>query len=440
MDMNMDTTTTTILTEAKIKERFIPISRQEIIKNLLAAPHWQPQERTQFSAFCTVLTALYHFKFHADLEKLKQSYFPFNPDHDLPTQHHYSDAEKQGFEQQFATTARQLLVHANYEELMTDKVNAALSEESFYGVKVHVDLDDFSEILLYYRGASAQTEYQRHWKTLFLFKTPLVIPIYKKLFVLVKFKAEAVRAKELAELMVKQKSKLSLEQALKKTTKVVKKRRRHIPEDVEDKIFMKLFKDIPRSDLDMLFPNQEVRLKLVDKIKLAVSGGSGTIGGIIGIFAKITTAVTNPFLLVGAFVGLIGVFVRQILNIFNYRTKYMMVLSRNLYFHTMNNNFGVINGLVDEAEEEETKEAILAYYFLLLQRDKNYTKERLDRQIESYLQQRYNVTLDFEVDDGIRKLREEGLLKEDANGVLSVLELTPSCQKLDQQWDNFFKF
>jgi hypothetical protein len=181
-----------------------------------------------------------------------------------------------------------------------------------------------------------------------------------------------------------------------------------------------------------------VRLKLFDKIKLAITGGGGTIFGIFTTIGKVVAAATNPILLIGAFVGLIGIIVRQIMNIFNQRTKYMMTLSRNLYFHNLDNNFGVMNYLIDMAEEEEGKEAILAYYFLYSQSDKDYTKEDLDREIESYLREKYGADIDFEVEDGVRKLREDGILTEQEGGVLKVLDLHDTSVILDQQWDNFF--
>ena len=125
------------------------------------------------------------------------------------------------------------------------------------------------------------------------------------------------------------------------------------------------------------------------------------------------------------------------MGIFTQRTKYMMTLSRNLYFHNLDNNFGVMNFLIDMAEEEEGKEAILAYYFLYTQGEKNYTKETLDRKIENYIQEKYGVAIDFEVDDGLRKLREEGILTEH-DGVFKVLSLQKASACLDKQWDNFF--
>jgi hypothetical protein len=412
-------------------ERFIPIGRQEIVADLINASHWTADEQKQFEEFCQIFTALYHYKFYAHLEELKRCYTPFNPDSDMVTQQELGDEEKEKRRQTVVHEISQLLNNANYEELTIDAINRAINAESYYGVRVSVDLDDFEKLMVFYRGSSTKVEYKRTWTSLFLLKEAIEIPIYKRLFLLLKFKTEQQRVDELVN--------LNGPEFEKKARKLVRNSRKNLPEDIIDEhVFLKLFKNIPRTDLEMLFPNQDVRLKLVDKIKLAVSGGGGTIFGIFGIIGKIGAAVINPFALIGAFFGLIGIIVRQILAIFTHRDKYMMVLSRNLYFHNLDNNFGVASYLIDMAEEEEGKEAILAYYFLLTHADKQYTQEELDRAIEAYIKAQYGVKIDFEVDDGLRKLRNEGILIEEADGKLKVLDLHQASACLDKQWDHFF--
>jgi hypothetical protein len=470
-------------TEEDTRERFIPIGKQEIVADLLAAPHWSAEEQQQFGEFCKIFAALYHYKFHSHLEKIKRCYTPFNPDMDIVTQHKCSDEEKQEYHQTFLNEMRKLLNNANYEELTVDDINNAINADPYYGVKVSVDLEDFADMITYYRGASTKVEYKRTWTSLFLSKKRFEIPIYKRIFFLLKFKTEDERVedilrrqkeewekaqKEESEKAQKEESEktgetgevenqdaLSKAQNLenaekevwdedkqrkweKKARKKIQKSRRNLPDGLsEEDVFIKLFKNIPRTDLEMLFPNQNVQLKMFDKIKLAITGGGGTIGGLWSTISKVAVA-ANPIMLIIAFGSLIGIIFRQIMNIFMQRNKYMMELSRNLYFHNLDNNAGVINYLIDMAEEEESKEAVLAYYFLHTQHDKDYTKDELDREIENYIQEKYGVAIDFEVEDGLRKLRKEGILIEKEEGILKVLDLHQTCACLDKQWDAFF--
>jgi hypothetical protein len=418
------------------KERFIPIGKQEIVADLLAAPHWNAEEQQQFCEFCQIFAALYHYKFHSHLEEMKRCYSPFDPDTDIVTQSEFSDEEEQKRHNILIDEMRQLLNHANYEELTVDDINKAMNADSYYGVSVSVDLRDFVEMITYYRGASTKVEYKRTWRSLFFSKERFEIPIYKRLFLLIKFKAEDKRFQEFLDEQELDKDEMGDFQM--KVRKTLWKSKQNMPQGVTDEhAFIKLFKNMPRSDLAMLFPNQRVRFRLFDKIKLAVTGGGGTIFGIFTTITKVAVAV-NPITILLAFGGLIGIIIRQIMGIFTERNKYMMVLSRNLYFHNMNNNVGVINYLIDMAEEEEGKEAILAYYFLHTLRDKNYTLEALDREIENYIQDKYGLAIDFEVDDGVRKLRDEGILIEQEGGILKVLDLHKTCVRLDKKWDDFF--
>ncbi|WP_069471792.1 DUF3754 domain-containing protein [Candidatus Marithrix sp. Canyon 246] len=407
------------------KERFIPIGRQDIVDNLLAASHWNSDERQNFNEFCKIFIALYHYKFHQYSESLKHCYTPFNPDNDIIVQEHNDEDQKQVLQQLNDETVK-LLNKGNYDALDKPALEKAMHADSYYGLNVYVDLDDFEQLVVYYRGSSMMEEYKRTWASLFFKKEKIEIPIYKRLFLFLKFKTEDERVKEL----------VAEGETEKKARKLVKKSRKNLPEQFsEEHIFLKLFKNLPRSDLEMLFPNQQVRLKLFDKIRLAVTGGGGTIFGIIKI---ITAAVINPITLIASAIGFIIIIFRQIMDIFTQKTKYMVTLSRNLYFHTLDNNFGVINHLVDVAEEEEAKEAILAYYFLYTQADKNHTQQTLDREIEKYIEEKYQVAIDFEVSDGIRKLREEGILIEQEGGVLKVVDLKQASIIIDEKWDKFF--
>jgi hypothetical protein len=196
---------------------------------------------------------------------------------------------------------------------------------------------------------------------------------------------------------------------------------------------------VPRLDIEVLFPNQQVRLKLFDKIRLAVTGGGGTIGGIVATVTKLAVTL-NPMAIAVAFAGLAAIIARQVMGFFNLHTKYLMQLSRNLYFHNLDNNLGVVGHLVDAAEEEECKEAILAYYFLHTQCDQYFTQVQLDQTIENYLREKYGIAIDFEVADGVRKLRELGLLVAQTDGRLQVVDLAQACELLDTQWDNFFQY
>ena len=62
----------------------------------------------------------------------------------------------------------------------------------------------------------------------------------------------------------------------------------------------------------------------------------------------------------------------------------------------------------DEAEDSECNESLLAYYFLLAAGD-SLSAVELDKTIERWFEQRWQSTLDFEVEDALAKLLRLGL-------------------------------
>ena len=131
-----------------------------------------------------------------------------------------------------------------------------------------------------------------------------------------------------------------------------------------DYVYLKLFKNLPRSDVEMIFPNTKVRFRLFDKIKFGVTAGGGLGMGVFGTASKIALLTTNPIAFAGALVGLGGVAARQASNFIAQRNRYMVVMAQNLYFHAMADNRGVVTLLADRAAEEDVKEEMLLYSVL----------------------------------------------------------------------------
>jgi hypothetical protein len=100
----------------------------------------------------------------------------------------------------------------------------------------------------------------------------------------------------------------------------------------------------------------------------------------------------------------------------------------------------VIHHLINQAEEEEVKEALLAYYFLLSDSESRRDALTLDRHIERFLEERFEVKMNFEAPDALDKLKLLELLEEAEDGRLEVLPLRKALCRLDQAWDNYFTF
>jgi hypothetical protein len=221
----------------------------------------------------------------------------------------------------------------------------------------------------------------------------------------------------------------------KEAEKIVRRLRGLLPATVSsDYIYIKLFKNMPRSDVEMIFPNTKVNFRLFDKIKFGVSAGSGVGVGVFGTVGKVAIA-SNPYTLAAALAGLGGVALRQATAFINQRTRYMVVLAQNLYFHAMADNRGVMTLLADRAAEEDIKEEMLLYSVLAKERVNVRDLRQVDAAIEEYLKTTFDIHVDFDVDDALQRLKAEGIVEELPDGTLECLPPHAAALHIDKLWD-----
>ena len=116
----------------------------------------------------------------------------------------------------------------------------------------------------------------------------------------------------------------------------------------------------------------------------------------------------------------------------------MKALAESLYFKNLDNNAGVFHHLIDAAEEEEFKEAVLAYYFLLTE-NRDLTKTQLDAAVESWFGSKHTCQIDFEIADALSKLERFGLVSQDGD-IICCKSLNDAKVQLDSIWDNYFTY
>lgn len=414
-------------------ERFIPFRKTSVIE--MCADEVPAEEKESFEAFAELLASLLHHEFRGRLEILKDAYHPFNPDADTRTIVELDAAGRKAAQDRLVEELSELAEAANFERISTDDLNRAFEEESLMKVKLVADFDDFEQVLFYRRG---EHHTQEQVKQLFgLRKKTIEFLNYGKVLVYVKFKDAA-----------------HFEQAGKKVGDLAFK-----PEST----IIKLFQDVPRADLEMLFPNARVRMRGIDKLLIGVPA---VISGIIVVVTKLIAALLPLMFLLGFWLGvrhdpvqldqgkLIGIVAglaafggyvaRQIGTFKNRKIQFMKALSENLYFRNLDNDAGVFHHLLDSAEEEEVKEAVLAYHFLRTA-GRPLTADELDDRIERWFAEKWDAKFDFEVDDGVGKLRRMRLVEDDgtaddAQGRLSAVSLDEAKRRLDETWDNLFTY
>jgi hypothetical protein len=409
------------------KDRFIPFRKQDIINLCCEHGTLNDEQRISFSQLCTLLQSLIHFEFHQTLETLKDSYAPFNPHADTKQLNTIDDSQKNHLQQQFANTFKQVLNAANFEQVTNEDLAEALHEESLFKVRLEVEFDDFEQVVFYRRGEYVKTVELAQWwnyrKKTFSFTN------YDRVAVYIKFKNADYFAKK----------------------------NRQANQFKPGSTIIKLFQDVPKADLEMLFPNSQVRMRPIDK---AIIGGSAIVGGSVVLVTKLGASIVLLGALLSFWLGLtdkqiiisqhqlialglgLGVFsgfiFKQWSKFKNRKLAFMKALADNLYFKNLDNNAGVFHRLVDNAEEEECKEMILAYYFLLTSTEP-LSKAQLDNLIEQWFVEKHQVELDFEVDDALAKLGRMGLITQ-TDEKFHAIPLMQAKNSLDSHWDNLFDY
>ena len=113
----------------------------------------------------------------------------------------------------------------------------------------------------------------------------------------------------------------------------------------------------------------------------------------------------------------------------------MVVLAQNLYFHAMADNRGVMTLLADRAAEEDIKEEMLLYSVLAKERANILNLRQVDQAIEQYLKDTFDIDVDFDVEDALQRLKQEGIVTELADGTLETLAPREAGLHIDKLWD-----
>ena len=230
------------------------------------------------------------------------------------------------------------------------------------------------------------------------------------------------------------------------------------PEATDPTLHVKLFQHIPLADLEIIFPEKKIRMKSFDKFML---GFLGVIGIIVGV-SKGMSSGKGAVAVVFSVLALLAM--KTITRFLNTRRRYMLQMSQDLYHKNLDNDVGVIQYLVDNIEDQEFKEAFIAYT-LLLKAGRPLTAEELDGEAERFLNTHFSgLEVDFEVDDALDKvtvqLDEQGQEKETEAQRTSTLflplvhelndsdgetryrakSLKDALSAMDHRWDNFFDY
>ncbi len=405
--------------------RFIPYRKRDILAMCAADGALVGAEAEAFAHCAAMVASLVHHEFYAKLEALTDAYAPVAADADTRAIKAIDGARPPPDPHALVRALTNVLERANFESVSRKELHHALVHESLFKVRLHVNYDDFEDVLVFKRGETQRTERLKRWFG--LRKREIVYINYDRVLVYVRFK-DAEHFK--------------------------RRRRKRLP-FIPGTVFIKLFQNIPKSDVEMLFPNAEVRMKATDKLAIGVPAlVSGAIVALtkLGATAVLIGALIAFWMgwrkdevkldqaaLLGLAAGLFaigGYLWRQFSNFRNRKIQFLKVLADNLYFKKLDTNAGVFHRLIDAAEEEECKETLVGYYFLLAAKGPVEPAD-LDRRVETWFREKWHGALDFECEDALAKLIRFGLAEREGSAYRAV-PLAEARRRLDRIWDGIF--
>lgn len=376
------------------EQRFIPFRKSDLQDLLLAEGRLSDDKRRVFSRACERIGSHFQAQFYALRQSLKDVYASIDPDADTRFVPHAADEESP---LAFSESLERVLVRANYERVTDEALQKAMKSSSLFQVRLVVDLQDYEEVLLYTRGASRRKEVLSEFFG--LWKRTVRFTNFERVVLYLRVKPDIDSDGVLG----------------------------HCP---PGRTMLKLFRNVPEADLEMLFPNIRVGMRLLDKLMIGVPAVvSGAVvfttklgatllllGSLLGFWLGVSTdpvALDKPALiaLVAGVGALVGYLWKQFSNFKTRKLKYTQALTENLYFKLLDNNAGVFYRVLDDAEESEIKESLLALYFLLAE-EGPITAGALDERIQCWLAEKWNCHIDFEVEDALNKLEELGYVQQ----------------------------
>ena len=122
------------------------------------------------------------------------------------------------------------------------------------------------------------------------------------------------------------------------------------------------------------------------------------------------------------------------------KQRYHLTLTESLYYQNLDSNAGVLTRLFDEAEGQEAREAILAYYFLWRFADEQgWTSASLKDYVETYLEGTTGLKVNFKIGEALAKLGRMHVVQQ-AGDRYRAVPVEKALEMLDWTWDNYFKY
>jgi hypothetical protein len=366
---------------AGIDDRFVPVRFEDLVDAIAAdAPKFGRVSGhiRQVAEALELVVALEALGLRRELDG---RYAAFNPDRDTVGPAQLGDeaaapgspgpadpaADAAAYDQLLARLAY-LLDKANYERLDDASIERAIETANSHGMRIRVRAERVERLDLYVRGRGTISRTLRSWRRP-IRGVDQTLDVYKRLVVIA-----------------------------------------HLAGDAP--VIIKMFRDIPMSDLEALLPHAEVQMNWFDRAKV-FGGGAGALSG---VGAKVFQTIVGGAALASNFIwvliaALFGLSVRSFLGYRRAKGHRESQRTKHLYYQGIASNAAALHSLISTITHEEMKEALLAYAFAASNEAGYADRDALDRDVERWLVQRFRAQVNFDAADGVETIVRWGLVR-----------------------------
>ncbi len=270
-----------------------------------------------------------------------------------------------------------VLTEAGFRRLATDEISQCVGVVSQFGVPLHVDLEIFTRLVVYARGDVIGSRIRRRLRNLYR-REAVEVQVYQRLVVIFQLRDDDQSDEQLTA----------------------------------SDLHMRMFKNVPKQDVDTLLPGARVRITGIDRAKIIVPSLGGFLMSLrkIAQYALLFAVITIHWsaILVGL---IIGYMIKSVFSYFQTKNRYQLNLTRNLYFQKLDANAGVGYHAIQLAHQQLVAEAILALYSILSSNEAISTR-RACRRCERLVREAIQVEVDFQINRALENLIKLNLVKQ----------------------------
>ncbi len=376
--------------------RVIPAHLASLVEQLGESHFKDAPRRRAWNDLARLASDLERHFAGASREVLSGLYSPLDPDDEsVPTEPGPASSQEDRVRGLFERISH-AFEHANFEPLDEDRFLAARERQKIAGIRRELGLERIDRFAAWWRGEGHKTSAIRFARSLFRVVN-VDIPTYSRAAIAYRLKGE-------------------------------------------NRVHMRMYKDLAQEELHLLFPTARLRMRLLDIVKLSTSGSAAGYSAIKLILMSIAWAEASSS---RSFLIFLAVLVactmyggKTWLDYTNIKASYLSIVAEHLHALGVASNGSVVTHVSDLVAEEEAKEVLVAYALLQASGEGGRTPAELRDDARAWIRATYGREVDFDVPDALAKLEERSLVRKlEGSGRVVALSLDEAVARLAKTWD-----